>query len=335
MRAITLTDNDFDHLTLQHIDDPTCAADEVIVKLHASALNHRDVWIVQGQYPQIQLPAILGSDGAGTVCEVGSQVPSQWLQRDVIINPSLEWGDDPHAQANTFHILGMPSQGTQANYIAIKPSQLIEKPSHLSMTQAAALPLAGLTAYHALFTQGQLQPHHTLLIPGIGGGVATMLLAFASHTGARVIVTSSSQHKLDYALQHGAIAAINYRDPDWITQVATVTKPHGIDLIIDSVGGDNMNAYLDLIRVGGCIVNYGATRGAMSQVNLAKLFFRQVRLQGSTMGSPTDFTAMCHFVECYQIIPTIHQCLSWEKFKQAYTTLKDGQQLGKIVLTHD
>ena len=246
-------------LDLADREDPVAHAGQAVVSLKAAALNRRDFWITQGMYPGVKAPCILGSDGAGVLESVGEGVDASWVGRDVIINPGGDWGPDEAAQQGAFNILGMPDDGTFAERLAIPAAQLAAKPEHLSWAEAAALPLAGLTAYRAVFSQGGLQEGQTILITGIGGGVAVSALQFAVAAGAKALVTSSSAEKLSRASELGAAAGANYKEEGW---AKTLGGEHGpIDLIIDSAGGEGYNDLLDLVKPGGRVVNYGATAG--------------------------------------------------------------------------
>ena len=171
---------------LTDVPPPVPKAGEAIVRLQAAALNRRDFWITKGLYPNVRVPATLGSDGAGRVTAVGPGGHEAWVDQEVIIDPSLAWGPDPRYQGADFHILGMPTDGTFAEEVVVPVSQLHRKPAHLTWEQAAALPLAGVTAFRALVSQGKLQRDQRVLITGIGGGVATHALQFARALGAEV-----------------------------------------------------------------------------------------------------------------------------------------------------
>ena len=199
-------------IVIREVADPVAAPGFAVVRLKAAALNHRDLWIQQGRYAGLKFPCIPGSDGAGVVAATGSAADGAWVGREVIINPSLDWGDDPRAQGPKFRILGLPDDGTWSEAITIPAANLAPKPAHLSWEQSAALPLAGLTAWRALFTRAQLHSNETVLITGIGGGVALFALQFALAAGARVFVTSSSAEKLARARALGAAGGANYRE---------------------------------------------------------------------------------------------------------------------------
>jgi zinc-binding alcohol dehydrogenase/oxidoreductase len=180
MRAVVLNAvGDVDHLRVEERPDPHPGPGEAVVRLRAAALNHRDVFIRKGQYAGIKFPIILGSDGAGEVAEVGPDVDPSWLGREVVIDPSFNWGPDDRAQDSGFHILGLPVDGTYAEMVRIPAANLHPKPRALSWEEAAAVPLASVTAYRALVTRGRVQAGETVLITGIGGGVTATALVIA------------------------------------------------------------------------------------------------------------------------------------------------------------
>jgi len=173
-------------LTLDEVEDLRAGSGEAVVRLRAAALNHRDVWLQQGNYFITKLPVTLGADGAGVVCEVGPGVAKEWLGAEVVVNPAIGWGDSEAFAVDDFRTLGTPDNGTFATHIRIPVEQLCRKPDHLTFLQAAALPLSGLTGYRALFSRGGLKKDETLLITGIGGGVAQFMLQYAVAAGAKV-----------------------------------------------------------------------------------------------------------------------------------------------------
>jgi zinc-binding alcohol dehydrogenase/oxidoreductase len=320
-------------LELETRPDLKPAAGEVVVQIKAAALNRRDYWITQGMYPGIEPPVVLGSDGAGVVKQCGGGVESAWQRHEVIINPAMDWGDSQSSQSKAFTILGVPCDGTFATEVAVPASQLHAKPAHLTWQEAAALPLAGLTAYRAVFSQGDLQAGETLLITGIGGGVATFALQFALASGAKVWVTSSSPEKIQRAIEMGAQGGFDYTSKSWSKEMAKEAAPP--DLIIDSAGGDGYAALINLATPGGRIVNYGATAGPPEKLDLFKVFWKQLCIQGSTMGSPADFTAMLELVDKHIIRPAIDQVFPLAEGNEAINLMKSSPQFGKYVLTSE
>lgn len=317
-------------LQLEERPDLEPGEGEVVVQLKAAALNRRDYWITQGLYPGIDPPVTLGSDGAGVVGKTGSGVNGISRGEEVIINPGWNWGDDETAQSKSFEILGVPRDGTFATEVLVPARSLHPKPEHFNWHQAAALPLGGVTAFRATLTQGQITAGESVLVSGIGGGVATFALQFAKAAGATVFVTSSSAEKIERACELGATAGFDYTIDGWAKRLL---KEHGpVDLIIDSAGGDGYASLVDLAAPGGRIVNYGATAGPPKKLDLFKVFWKQLRLVGSTMGSPQDFAAMLEFVNSRQLHPVLDQTFPLEQGNEALARMRDCDQFGKIVL---
>jgi len=211
LKKDTHADTGFYQVRVEDVSSPQATPGTVLVQLHAAALNHRDVWMTEGLYPGLQFDSILGSDGAGTVVGLGSEAEKVWLGKRVIINSSYNWGADEARPGKGFGILGAkPLPGTLAQFIVVPVEQLAEIPAHLDFHQAAAIPLAGLTAYRAVFTKGEVKKGSRVLVTGIGGGVALFALQFAVAVGAKVYVTSSSEEKIKKALALGAVGGANY-----------------------------------------------------------------------------------------------------------------------------
>ena len=317
-------------LELCEVPDLSAAPGQVVVQLKAAALNHRDLWTQIGLYPNIRVPITLGSDGAGVVKSVGSTADRSWVGREVIINPAIAWGDDPRAQGPDFRILGLPDNGTFAEQVSLPVANLAPKPPHLTWEQAAALPLAGLTAWRALFTRAQLKAGERVLVTGVGGGAALFAVQFAVAAGAAVWVTSGSADKIARAQTLGARGGVNYRDADW---AAALEKLAGrFDVIVDSAGGDGFAQLIDLATPGGRLVFFGATTGNPKALDLRKCFFRQINLLGTTMGSPEDFAGMTGFVERHKITPVVDRVFPLAETEAALRHMEAGAQFGKIVL---
>ncbi len=298
-----------------------CTPDEVLVDVLASALNHRDVWITKGMYPSISYGAIMGSDACVS-----------YDAAQYIINPSLNWGSNPLFQSHQFEVLGVPTNGTFAEKIVISRQKLFKKPDHLNIFEAAALPLAGLTAFRALMVRGQLKKGEKVLISGIGGGVALMALQMALAAGAEVLVTSSSEEKIKKAIELGAKSGFLYSDTEWSKKLILDEK--GVDVVIDGAGGDGLRDFIKISNFGGRIVFYGGTKGNMNNVNPQIIFWRQLSLLGTTMGSDNDFAEMLKFVTEHKIKPIIDNIIPFEDIPQGFARMESGLQLGKIVFRH-
>lgn len=331
VRAVVLREvGDPDNLRIEEWPTPVPGAGEVVVRLRAAAINHRDVWIRHGQYAGIRLPAILGSDGTGEVVAAGDAEGRSWLGRDVVIDPSLAWGDDPRAQGSTFHLLGMPTEGTYAEFVKVPVANVYAKPAHLTLEEAAALPLAAVTAYRALVTRAALQAEEVVVITGIGGGVALAALTMAVSLGAIAYVTSSSDQKIAMAKQHGAAGGVLYHANDWSRTLRQIIGRQP-DVIIDGAGGDTFSQALDLVRPGGRIVTYGATRGAAPGLEVRRIFWKQLDIYGSTMGTPEDFTGMLQMYAT-GLHPIVDSVVPLNDVAQGHARIDRGEQFGKIVL---
>jgi len=334
MKAVVITRGGGpEHFQVRQIDPPALQAGQARVRLRAAGLNHRDVW--QRLAYQGPEPMILGSDGAGTVEAVGADGDRHWVGKEIVINPALHWGDREDAPGPAFQILGNPTLGTYAETVTVPVVNLAPKPAHLDGVQAAAFPLAGLTAWRALFTQGRLRPGQTLMLPGIGSGVAGFALAFAKAAGARVIVTSSSPEKLKKAKEQGADFGVDYRDERWEQQVRDYAYGNGapgIDLVIDHSGEKTIPAAIRLARPGGRIAFLGVTTGENLTIGLRQLYFKQLTLIGTTMGSPREFQAMCQFVNLHQIRTEVHHVYPLDDVAAAHRLMESGAHYGKILL---
>ena len=317
MKALVLTEPN-SLPVYQETADPIPAEGEVIVDLKAAALNHRDVFVTQGKYSNIRFPIILGSDGAG-ICE----------GKEVVIYPALNWGDDPRFQGKSFEILGLPRNGTLAEKIAVPATHVFPKPEHLSWAEAAALPLAGLTAYRALFTKGRCQAGDKVLITGIGGGVALFALQFAKAAGAEVWVNSSSDEKIERAIALGATGGANYKTLDWNKQLEAAG---GFDIVIDGAGGEGFGTVLKLCKSGARVVSYGGTIGVVPNFSPQILFWKQLEVLGSTMGTAEEFAQMLTFVSTHKLHSIVDQVSPLAEGAQAFQRMEAGGQFGKIVL---
>ncbi|UYZ63452.1 zinc-binding dehydrogenase [Hymenobacter weizhouensis] len=330
MKALVL-DGVNQPLQLRDVPTPQPGPGEVLVQLRAAALNHRDVWIQKGQYAGLRFPCILGSDGAGIITAVGEGAPAELLHQKVVINPGQGWGDNPAAQSRAFTILGLPAQGTFAEYVAVPARYIYAKPAHLSFEQAAALPLGGVTAYRATFTRAGLRPGERVLITGVGGGVALLALQMAVAIGAEVWVTSGSEEKINRAVAMGARGGASYRTLKWAEEL--VQRAGGaFDVIVDSAAGPGFNDLLDVAAPGGRIVFFGGTQGAITQMPPAKVFWKQLSILGSTMGTEQDFADMVRLFEQYQIVPVVDEQFPLSQGEHAMRRMDEGLQFGKIVL---
>ena len=308
----------------------TPGPDEVRVDVSAAALNHRELWIAQGAYPGMALPATLGCDGCGVIGAVGEGVDSARVGEQVVLYPGLEWGDDPDLPRSDFGLLGMPGPGTLAESIVARADRVAPSPEHLDAIAAAALPLAGLTAWRGLVTKGQIRPGDRVLLTGIGGGVASMALLLAVAMGARVFVTSGSDDTLERARALGAEAGINYKDERW--GKALQAQSGGIDLVFDGAPGGSYGQYGRSLAMGARVVVYGSTGGMTFPVNAPELFLKNVTIRGSNVGNPDEFAAMIAFVAEHRVTPVVDRVFPFVEAPAALAYLQDDHGFGKVVV---
>ncbi len=309
---------------------PEAKTGEVLIKLKAAALNHRDLYIQKGQYSRIKLPCILGSDGVGVIEDTGPNVSIGLIGQRVIINPSLDWGEHEEFQSRKFRVLGMPDDGTFAEYIAVPAANVFRAPDFLSDEEAAALPLAGLTAYRALFPKGSMTRGEKVFITGIGGGVALMSLLLARALDAQIFVSSSDAAKIEKAVGLGAEGGVLYTRSEWHKKIQE--NAGRFDLSIDGAGGPNFSKLAEIASPGGRIVNYGGTAGPIEGLSPQRLFWKQLTIKGSTMGSPEDFEHLLNFVSEHKIKPVIDSVYSLHSINEAFQRMESGQHFGKIVV---
>ncbi len=333
MKAIVLRSvGEPEALHLEEVPDPAPGPGQVVVRLRAAAVNHRDLYICRGQYAGLRFPVIPGSDGTGEITAAGRGVTGMSPGASVVINPSLDWGEDPRAFGPQFRILGLPDNGTFAEQVAVPATNVLPRPEGLTDEEAASVPLAGLTAYRAVVTRGRVQRGETVLVLGIGGGVATFALLIARQAGARVLVTSGSDAKLARAQTLGADGGVNYKTTDWVAAVREMTGGQGPDLIIDGTGGATFERALDAARPGGRVVSYGATTGNTPDLTVRRVFWKQLTVLGSTMGSPDDFRAMLALVGQGKLRPVVDQVFPLSDAGKALRRMDRAEQFGKIVL---
>ncbi|MFG6147139.1 zinc-binding dehydrogenase [Halobacillus sp. B23F22_1] len=314
-------------LSYEEMDLPPVEPNTVRVKLKTAGMNRRDV-AVTSRHKTDQPPLILGSDGAGIVDEVGAEVEHVQKGEEVIINPGLGWKQNSDAPPASFEIVGMPDHGTFAEYITIPADNVEPKPSHLNWEEAGVLSLAALTAYRVLFTRAKIKQGDTVMLPGIGSGVLTFALKFAKAAGARVIVTSRSEEKLEKAKELGADEAI-LTQSDWNEKL----KDEQVDVLVESIGRATFDKSLQIIRKGGTIVTFGATTEDEVAIDIRKFFYGQYNLLGSTMGSGEEFKALLQFIEQHDIKPEVDRMFELSEYKEAFAYLRDSKNFGKIGFT--
>jgi zinc-binding alcohol dehydrogenase/oxidoreductase len=306
-------------LSYEDYDDPVAGPGEVVVELKAAVVNRRDLLVRNPPSPayQFPLPLVPGSDGAGIRRDTGEEV---------VIYPGLHWGEREDAAGPDWQILGGPSNGTYAELVKVPAENVFEKPARLSWEEAAAFPLAALTAYRALFTIGRLTGNETVLVLGAGSGVSTFAVQLAAQEGARVLVTSSSEEKIERAKELGAAGGVLYTEEAWAEAVGPV------DVVLDSVGTtwpDSLRA----LRKGGRLVVFGGTGGPEATLDVRAVYLSWLSIHGTTMGSRRDFFALMRMVNDGDWRPVIDSVRPLAEAEAAHDRMKAGEHFGKLVLS--
>jgi NADPH:quinone reductase-like Zn-dependent oxidoreductase len=310
-------------LRYEDAPDPVAGPGEVLIGLRAASLNHLDVWLRRG-LPSAPKPRILGADGAGVVVALGEDVDRFREGDEVVINPGLDEGA---------RIVGEHMDGTHAELIALPADYVYPLPDGLTFEQAAAFPLVFETAYRMLVTRAGLQKGEWVFVWGIGGGVATAAMQIAKALGARVIVTSSSDEKLARARELGADATVNHTDADVAAAVREATDGHGADIVVEHVGEATWKTSLQVAASGGRVTVCGATSGPNPPANLHRIWWKQLTVLGSTMGTQADFQAVYELVANGSAEPVVDRAFPLAEAAAAHEHLEAGRQLGKVVLT--
>jgi NADPH:quinone reductase-like Zn-dependent oxidoreductase len=321
--------------------EPEPGPGEVRVRLKAAALNHLDLFVLGG-IPGIPigLPHIGGADGAGVVDAVGAGVDSSNLGAEVVFDPGLSCGSCEYCLGGEqslcvrFGVLGEHNDGTLAEMVVVAADSLAPRPSHLSWAESAAFGLTFLTSWRMLINRGRLRPGETVLIHGIGGGVSLACLQLAKLVGARVIVTSRSETKLERASELGADEAV-IADDQVARAVRGLTGKRGADVVVDSVGEATWMQSLKAAAKGGRIVTCGATSGPNPAEEIRLVFWNQLSIIGSTMGSREDWRQLVSAVDTHGLRPVVDTEMPLAEGKTAYERLDRADQFGKIVLTND
>lgn len=307
---------------LQKVEDELFGpqnSNEVETEVLFSSLNHRDVWITKGLYPNLSFPIIPCSDACILLED-----------KKYIIQPGFDWGDNPNFQSKNYNILGSPKSGTLTDNMFIARENLFPKPEFLEDSEAATMGLAGLTAYRALVKRANAKSGDNVLITGIGGGVALFALQFAKAIGCKVVVTSSSDEKIKKALELGADYGINYKNENWHKDIL---KDFGnIDVAVDGASGEGLGKIVEIANPGATIAIYGGTAGTINKINPARIFWKQLNIVGSTMGSNQDFEEMLQLINQHKIRPIVDKIFNFNEVNEAFAYMESGNQFGKITI---
>ncbi len=341
MRALALDAiGGIEHLAVRDLPEPVVQrADDVRIRVRMAAFNHLDLWVAGGlPGPQLPMPHIVGSDGAGVVDAVGPAVRSVAPGDRVMINAALSCGvceaclggDEPLCR--DFRVIGEHTAGTAAEYVVVPEANLARVPEDMPWDRAAAFSLVTLTAWRMLTTRAGLRPGESLLIWGIGGGVAQAALQIAKLLGAYTIVTSGTPAKLEAARALGADAVLDHSSGDVVAAVRELTAGRGVDVVVDSVGQATWETSLRALRRGGRLVTCGATSGPSVSLDLRRLFWHQWTLLGSTMGSCREYREIVRLAALGRLWPVVDRVVPLDGAMDALRRLAAGQQFGKLVI---
>ena len=330
MRAAVITDPG--KVGVQDWPDPELGPGDVLVKVRRAALNRRDWYLLRDPAAVgLELPTVIGHDAAGVIDSVGADVTGWEPGQEVVILPEFNWGDREDAPGPGYELIGSTTDGTHAESIAVPSENIFPRPQRLTWEESAALPLAGLTAWRALFKRGGLEAGQTVLITGASGGVSTYLIQIAVASGARVLVNTSSDEKIAAAKELGADDGVDRNDEDWPKQIKELSDG-GVDLAVDSSGcwADALKA----LRPGGTLSVFGRTAQENTELNVAAVFFGQFSIHGTTMGSPREFQALLDHVDEAEWRPAVDSILPLDQIAGAYERI-GGSHFGNIVLEID
>lgn len=341
MKAVRMHDyGGVEQLFYEDADEPTITEpNEVIVKLKAASINHIDIWNRLGATGiQMRMPHILGADGAGTAVEVGDKVANVKVGDPVCLYPPSGCSEcefcrtDRDYMCIRLRVLGERLEGTYAEYVKIPAANCFPIPAGYSFEEAAAMPLVFITLWRMVITNAELKPGESVLIIGIGGGVASATLQIAKQIGARVIVTSGSDEKLARARNLGAHHGINHSKEDFVSVVKKLTANRGVDVVVDCVGGEVWRQSLASLSRGGRLVTCGATAGGQPIDDIAAIFSKQLKIYGSTLGSRDEFRQLLSFLTVSKIKPIIDSVFPLRDAALAQQRVETAQQFGKVVL---
>ena len=330
-----------DKLKLQDVPDPKIKPNEVLVRVRACALNHLDLFVREG-IPALKtpLPFWTGCDIAGEIAAVGAEVPGVKVGERVVVNPNLTCGrcefcmQGEDSLCVKYGILGEHVPGGLAEYVAVRGDNVLPLPARISFEDAASFVLTNMTAWRMIVTQGQVRPGQDVLVIGVGGGVSSTAVQIARLAGARVIVTSSSDAKLERARALGADVGINYAtSKDWARQVFEATGKRGVDLVIENVGAATWKDSIRSLKGGGRLVTCGATSGPIGETLIPLVFWKQVHIIGSTMANRKEFHDVMGQFFAGRLKAIVDEVVSLKDGAAAQQRLAEGKQFGKIVLT--
>ena len=328
-----------DVLNFSEINEPICCNNKIKIQINACAINHLDIWVRRGFYNHVlPLPMILGSDGSGTIIEVGKDVNEYQIGDDIVVQPGLfdssceVAGRGMENFSNTYGILGETENGVQSEYVVLNPENIYLKPQHLSYEEAAGMQLVFMTSHQMIVSRANLQKHETILIYGGSSGVGSAAIQIAKDIGSTVIATVGSENKIKHAYNMGADYVINHNNADLKSVIKDLCKKNGVDVVFEHIGLDTWKNSLSVLNKGGRIVVCGATSGNIVNINLNHLFIKQQSIIGSTMSSISTFEEVMNKINKNIYRPFIDKVFRFKDVKDAHIRLENREQIGKIIL---
>jgi NADPH:quinone reductase-like Zn-dependent oxidoreductase len=328
---------DLDVLSIDEIEKPLLSNNQVLVQIKAAALNQLDLFVRRG-IPGISLPIIMGSDGSGIITEIGKKVDNIQIGDEVIIVPFKTCEQcDPCINGQEqickkYQIRGEHLNGCQTDFIAIDEKYVLPKPQNITFHEAAAFPLAYMTAYQMLINKAQLKENQLILIWGASSGIGSGAIQIAKIIQAKVITTVSSEDKRQYARDLGADYVINYKTENVATEVKEITEGTGVDVVFEHPGKSTFLTSMRVLKTGGKIVTCGATTGPIVNLDLRHLFIKHQQIIGSTMGNRNDLFELIELIKKNKLKPIVSHSFHYSEIKNAHKILEEGIQLGKIVI---
>lgn len=334
MRAYQFDRFDLDTLRLVDQPDPHPGRGQIVLAPRALSLNYRDLLVITGRYnPKLRLPATPVSDAAGTVVAVGDGVSGLAVGDAVLTHFLCDWVDGPFRSEYLATTLGTPGPGLAAECVCLPEQAVVKMPPALTFEQAATLPIAALTAWSALVTEGGVGAGQTILTLGTGG-VSLWALLLGKARGATVVITSRSDEKLARARQFGADHTINYAtNPDWDRAVLDLTNGCGVDLVVENGGAGTLTQSLAAVRAGGTVAFLGALTGLAGKVNLANVLMKRIHIAGILVDSRQHLCQMLTFIEQHDLLPVISDTFAFDDLPAALRHMQAGAHFGKIVIT--
>jgi NADPH:quinone reductase-like Zn-dependent oxidoreductase len=323
-------------LCYEDLPQPTAGPGQVLVRVHACALNHLDL-LVRSR-PGVPLPHVAGCDGAGTLTEAGEGVTNVERGAAVVINPALSCGDCRYCRrgeqslCRSFGILGRDARGTMAEYVVVPATNIYPLPPGFSMVEAAAAPLVFMTAWRMLITKAGLRSGERVLVVGAGGGVATAAIQIAKQAGATVYASTGAAAKVARTCELGADEVIDYRTMDVVETVMCLTDGEGVEVVVDSVGSATWDSSLRALGKGGRLVTCGATSGPLAETDIRYMWRKQITLLGSTMANDREFKAVMGLLALGKLHPVVDRVFPLSQARDAQAYLESGCQFGKVVL---